>query len=288
MNIVRKGFQINFNLEISKKEVRLINTYNNLSYIPNELISESTLLRLAERKEFTIEDVYEVDQPVLAFEGERFMFKRDLSRSELEKNLLEHGQKKLNIGFLSKKIDEIGKSLQLAQNKNNKLITDTSQNIQSFINNTSDKLEVLNKDLEFIESGEYLKTVNKPKKENKDENPASKKNKIFTELDDKYAHIKGVLYYCKGLGCINLSGTIWGSNPYTCDDGGKYCMAAKHSGIIDESGGFFEVKQIGSCPNYTATFQNGIQSASYGQYNGYSIHSFYGDEPEVPSNCRNY
>ncbi len=287
MNIARKSFTINFNLEISLKEVRLINTYNNLSYIPNDSISESILLKLAERKDFSIEDLYEVDQPILIFEGEKFMFKRDLSRIDLEKNLMEHGQKKLNIGFLSKKIDDIGKSLQLAQTKNNKLLSETSQNIQSFITNTSDKIEVLNKDLEYIESGEYLKSLEKPKK-TKEENPASQKNKIISLLDETYGHLKGTLYYCRGAGCSNQTGTIWGSNPYTCDDGGKYCLAAKHCGIIDESGGFFEVRQIGSYPNYTPSFQNGIQSASYSQYNGYTIHSFFGDEPEIPNACRNY
>lgn len=45
------------------------------------------------------------------------------------------------------------------------------------------------------------------------------------------------------------------------------CHSARHCGIIDpESGGFFEIKQIGYADGYQGTTANGITTSAYGSY----------------------
>ena len=64
-------------------------------------------------------------------------------------------------------------------------------------------------------------------------------------------------------------------------------MAAKHAGIVDENGGFFQVKIIGSINNYPASTAHGITSSAYSAYNGYSIHYYDGEDngKTAPTTC---
>jgi hypothetical protein len=101
------------------------------------------------------------------------------------------------------------------------------------------------------------------------------KNQVQNQVfNTKYAHLPGIIKYCKGLnhGCT-YKNPIWGSNPYTLDTtDGIYCQAARHSGVIDSEGGFYLVKHVGMINSFIGKISNNITSGNFGSYNGVSIH----------------
>lgn len=73
------------------------------------------------------------------------------------------------------------------------------------------------------------------------------------------------IYFCKGSknGCAK-NDKIWGTGFYTGDS--NLCVAARHSGVIDENGGICILEEKSGMSSYKGTVQNGIQSNNYGPY----------------------
>ncbi len=69
------------------------------------------------------------------------------------------------------------------------------------------------------------------------------------------------LFACDGK-CSG--GSVWGSGPYTSDS--SACRAARHAGVIGESGGIFKVTKEPGRDSYDSTTANGITTSSYGSY----------------------
>lgn len=74
------------------------------------------------------------------------------------------------------------------------------------------------------------------------------------------------IYFCKGAknGCAKKTEKIWGTGFYTGDS--DICLAARHSGAIEENGGLCIIEEKPGMSSYKGTLQNGIQSNSYGAY----------------------
>ena len=84
------------------------------------------------------------------------------------------------------------------------------------------------------------------------------------------------LYYCKGSnnGC-NKTGHVYGCNPYSDDS--NFCLAAKHSGIVQMSGGYYLIKPNGSLNHFPGTSQNGVTTIRYEQvWNSVNLVEFHG------------
>ena len=73
------------------------------------------------------------------------------------------------------------------------------------------------------------------------------------EINIKYAHVQGMIKYCKGIkkGCIFIS-KLYGNNPYLLDKNNPsiFCQAALHNGSISENGGFYIAKLSGMINNF--------------------------------------
>ena len=61
-------------------------------------------------------------------------------------------------------------------------------------------------------------------------------------------------------------GTFWGNDPYTIDS--DICIAARHSGIIDATGGTVTAIRVRGLDDYTASLNNGVQSEPSGPFEG--------------------
>jgi hypothetical protein len=59
-------------------------------------------------------------------------------------------------------------------------------------------------------------------------------------------------------------GTFWGNDPYTIDS--DICIAARHSGIIDASGGTVTAIRVIGLDDYTSTLNNGVESEPSGPF----------------------
>lgn len=75
-----------------------------------------------------------------------------------------------------------------------------------------------------------------------------------------------IYHYCKGInhGCVKKTEKVWGTNIYTFDS--EICLAARHSGALDEDGGFCLVEEWAGKDKYQGSMQNGIQSHDYEFY----------------------
>lgn len=194
------------------------------------------------------------------------------TRKKLFQNLDDISSLNFKIRSLNDQLTYIQAHIKSSHEKNSKSIELKNTQVDKFIKETRKEIDNL---LEKIEYG-----INHPgeshSKLNTNESNANASNRVITENEIKYMDIKGDLRYCKGKdnGCINCNGggTLWGSNPYTMDDGGNYCKAALHCGVLESSGGYFVVKKIGQHPSYNSSLNNGIQSVAYTTpYNGYII-----------------
>ena len=155
----------------------------------------------------------------------------------------------------------------------------------------NDDAEKIEEDIELeAEIREISKQINKPIVkddlnilENQNTELDKMNKKLTTELDLlykerdfdlKYSHLPGWIKYCKGTdkGCSHLL-PLYGSNPYTLNlNEGLYCNAAKHSGVIDSSGGFYLVKSIGMEASFIGNEKNGITSNNFTAFNAVSLH----------------
>ena len=69
-------------------------------------------------------------------------------------------------------------------------------------------------------------------------------------------------YMCSCNG--DESGSVWGSGPYTSDS--NLCVAARHGGVIDASGGTIMVRGADGMEAYPSSTQNGVTTSSWGSY----------------------
>jgi len=77
------------------------------------------------------------------------------------------------------------------------------------------------------------------------------------------AQIQGNIYFCEG-GPIH-GGNVWGSGPYTYIS--NRCKSARHAGVVDENGGFFEVVTCTTSPHfYPSSTSNGVTTLSWGRH----------------------
>lgn len=70
------------------------------------------------------------------------------------------------------------------------------------------------------------------------------------------------LFVCDGK--CGSNGSVWGTGPYTAD--GSVCRAARHAGVIGESGGVFRIKTAPGQNSYESSTANGVTTSSYGNY----------------------
>ena len=194
-----------------------------------------------------------------------------------------HNNNKQKIEVTINKISEL-------ENYANKELDTLNNNLNEALKNES-----LVKELKIIEDekAEQLEKMEKLKKtETVDKNDKLKSTednvaidpkrlahvclRKTNEMDDLYGDLSGKEYVCKGRnnGCIN--GTLYGSNPYTTDS--KYCTAALHGNLIDENGGIFHVKPLGSKTGYISSTSNGITSQSWQTWDGLSFHYTFRDD----------
>jgi hypothetical protein len=70
------------------------------------------------------------------------------------------------------------------------------------------------------------------------------------------------IFICDGK--CGQTKNVWGTGPYTADS--CVCRAARHAGVIGESGGVFKVTVAPGQSAYQSSTANGITSTSYGNY----------------------
>lgn len=92
MNIIRHSHEVKFTLEIKlvsngSYDIRLTNTYNLFCYIPSTEMSKTIIDSILSKNEFSIQNIYELDNPVVIIDGYKNKFKRDISRIELEREI---------------------------------------------------------------------------------------------------------------------------------------------------------------------------------------------------------
>ena len=292
--IIHTKIEVGFNLEISKdKQLTLINLNNNKVYTPNESVFNNKsiiteILNDSSNLKFTVNNIFENDNLEVVFNDiHKVFFLRQLSRKELEEKLDNYGSESKNVNILLKTILSLETTLNSKLSSLEKLIAHNANNIESKTANFKEMAAIYQKEIKLIKELKFEDLNKLLKSIEKDEKREKLAHEKSSELDEKFKHINGEIYFCKGKsnGCTCV-GTLWGSNPYTTDDGNLYCLAALHSGMIDENGGYFELKRIGNYPEFPASVQNGISSSRWGSYNGYSIHSTDKSYSKEHSNCQ--
>ena len=73
----------------------------------------------------------------------------------------------------------------------------------------------------------------------------------------------GALLECT-CSAAQISGTVWGSDVYTFDS--SLCNAARHAGVVSESGGKVKVFAGGRCESMAPTTRNGVTTSKWGGY----------------------
>lgn len=265
--------EVKYNLEvISSKSIKL--HIGNDSYVPftDEINNKDVNLALEESlKTGKLNFSIDIESKTVEICNVKIPCKPYDTRKQLTQNFDEISSLNYKLKILNEKLLYFQSFNKNAYEKNLESIEVKNSQIDRFISTTKNEIDNLIHRIEYsIEHGTTIKEI--PKQES--HNNAS--NRVKTDLEIKYANIQGDLRFCKGKdnGCINCngSGNLWGSNPYTCDDGGNFCKAALHSGVLESHGGYFIVKKIGSFSGYQATENNGIRSLDYtAQYNGYAI-----------------
>lgn len=71
---------------------------------------------------------------------------------------------------------------------------------------------------------------------------------------------------CSCTGPATAKGTFWGNDPYTIDS--DICIAARHSGIITETGGTVTAIRVMGLEMYSSTLNNGVESEPSGPFPG--------------------
>ena len=62
----------------------------------------------------------------------------------------------------------------------------------------------------------------------------------------------------------DFEGGLWGTDIYTRDS--SLCRAARHAGVVGETGGKIEVRAARACQRYEGSARNGVSSSSWGAY----------------------
>ena len=82
---------------------------------------------------------------------------------------------------------------------------------------------------------------------------------------DATEHEVGDLFNCYcAPGYADDPVAVWGSGPYTHDSG--LCVAARHAGLIGESGGMITVRVLEGCESYRGNTANGVVTEPYGEW----------------------
>eukprot|EP00340_Litonotus_pictus_P005221 CAMPEP_0170523408 /NCGR_PEP_ID=MMETSP0209-20121228/8843_1 /TAXON_ID=665100 ORGANISM="Litonotus pictus, Strain P1" /NCGR_SAMPLE_ID=MMETSP0209 /ASSEMBLY_ACC=CAM_ASM_000301 /LENGTH=277 /DNA_ID=CAMNT_0010811485 /DNA_START=34 /DNA_END=867 /DNA_ORIENTATION=+ len=231
---------------------------------------------------FAIKDAFNTENPEVVFQVDnqthKLMFQKEESRKEMESKLLSFGSEYSDIQFLMKKVQRVEQDLIEKMNCSEMVLANSNKKISELLADHKNNTSYIEKEIEYIKVKNYeglSKVVNEHKKSKLKEGERLAHDRELSELDIKYEEITGLVRFCIGKenGC-NQNGSIYGENPYTTDDGGMYCLAALHSGVIDETGGFFTVKLIGNIPNFPGNLKNGISSCSWSSsWNAYTIHA---------------
>lgn len=301
--------KINFSIEYTEGELLAkCSLYPNILYTPVIQPSLETISKIFSKRNSQInvqkiqfQSFKETNNPILLIENtdtnEKFelKLKRILSKEELIERLnsLNNCQSENNLfKFQSiftkyknlknnseEKIKQLENNNQQQENTfNSNFLKITSELEETNLNlqEIKKKNEVLNeKELEILEKLKDSKNPNILKnilKKEKDKlKYAFEPTREFTELDTLYGELPGEDYVCKGINNGCTISTVYGSNPYTTDS--KYCSAALHSGLIDENGGFFHVKNIGNLNNYVGSSNKGVTTNSWNSaWGGLSFH----------------
>lgn len=92
----------------------------------------------------------------------------------------------------------------------------------------------------------------------------------------------GGTYSCFCSASAARSGSVWGTQFYSDDS--SICRAAVHDGWINENGGQITFHVSHGMGAYDASFNNGVQSSSWGEWDGTFIFSI-NDLPTCPDNA---
>src|SRR5690606_11955790 len=63
---------------------------------------------------------------------------------------------------------------------------------------------------------------------------------------------------------MKVDDSVWGTDVYTDDS--NVCLAALHSGLLDEKGGTVTVAPMDGCTSYTGSNRNGVVTKDYGNW----------------------
>lgn len=265
--------EVKYNLEVINSKLIKLHIGND-SYVPvtDEINNKDVNLALEESlKTGELKFSIDIETKTVEICNVKIPCKAYDTRKQLNQNLDEISSLNYKLKVLNDKLLFFQSFNKTAYEKNIESIEIKNAQIDRFISTTKNEIDSLIHRIEYsIEHGTNPKEIT-----NKDSH-INASNRLKTELEIKYANISGELRFCKGKdnGCINCngSGSLWGSNPYTCDDGGNFCKAALHSGVLESHGGYFIVKKIGQVSGYESTDNNGIRSLTYNTpYNGYII-----------------
>lgn len=305
LNIKDISITINLQVSLEDNELLIKNLYNSKLYTPSSSLKLSLKEKaniLSNKSNITIKDITVTDNPILIIKSHDSNKETEIqlmmikSKEELlndfnnnkqrlslcgvnieKENLLMYS----NITELKSNIDN---SIRLLENKN-KDTTYDFMNIQKEIINEIEKL--YEKFTQVIKDKKYEIDLDNKKKileaiENKSSCmlkhlDASKPIRETTDFDIQYEDFEGQEYYCIGEanGCTNRASQIYGSNPYSTDS--PICLAARHSGIIDENGGYFFVRDIGNFTGFIPSTNNNITSLSWNTWGAWSFHKSYID-----------
>ena len=281
--------EVLFKLEIDKdnQKIRLFNQEINTIY-ENEFDLDYNTLSVINSNDinFQVENMFDILNPRLVLN--RFFkveMKKVETRLELESKLENYSKEFKETRVMLKSLNNLESVIQKKNIVLEKLISSQDEKISSIQKEFSNKTDIITKQIIHITNLNFT-DLHQNLKDNKLANEITKPK---SSLDIRFESIKGQVRFCVGKngGCSQVNGlsSLWGDNPYTCDDGNLYCKASYHSEILDENGGFFVVKQVGRIENFPAATRNGITSNSYSAYNAYTIHSYWDAPSDIYTSC---
>lgn len=223
---------------------------------------------------FSFADIYNSTAPVLVLLdlASKLTYRIPLRKVLSEADLLKRLE---TVGYNESAPNKLHEEMTSLESKVNSKINDLEAKIKQFNADYSNSVDLKNyeNDLQKIES-EIIDLANSynvnVEINEQDPSIASIIKYVPTEIDIKYESLPGEDYCCKGIvnGCT--IGTVYGNNPYTTDS--KYCSAALHAGLINETGGVFHVKKLGKYQGYEAVTRNGVTTLKWDQWDGLSFH----------------
>lgn len=284
---------IEFYIEIysTDNSVKLINGYNSLIYKP-KLTSISALSLIIKKegvKSFEVKDVFELNFPkVIINKTNEIEFERIMTRIDIQNEIENQNSNYLNSNMLVSKLEELKLYIRTITDNSSKVVSDSNKKISDFIINYNKSIISLEEEINFIKKAYNLSLNDKNFfiNNNGNNDEISDASKSFSELDVKYGHLKSRVYYCKGKinGCCRNE-ELYGSNPYTQEINNEvHCDSAYHSDIINENGGFYEVRFIGKYDAFLGSSRNGLISNNYTSYNAISIHLCRIKDIKIPEN----